>query len=459
MLSIQFNKPKDQSWIGKILLSYTIFICFIYLFTDKTSTRSYSYLIFNTAAVISMVVVSLRSKAKFGFSIFTPLLLGYLIKTLIGLAFWQFYIFPDYFTIDTSSFSFKHEEYLMTESWMRQIAEYRIAKGIFTLPPDMLTAKNFFIHYIMSNIYISGSFNPLDLSVQNILFSSYTAIIIANIVRRAGGNNLQIRAALLIAILQPMTMISTIIWRDTVGQFFVALGGYLIYRSTLLIGPKLLVYLLLASFSMLIQRLLYAFFPIFSILGFFIFARTKKITQFIYIPISLIIIQYLNQALFITDQISMGYGQNISSILLWLLLPLNIVRLFIGPLPWTTWFEFTDTTIFLISDYFQAAMNITLAFITYLTFRRPVFDQNTNNLRKIFIILFFMFIIAGIGVKDIHLPYMATGVIFLIPNIVLNNYGSKTFRYYNRTFLYLLLFNLLYVSVGLEGAGLVNIIR
>ena len=78
----------------------------------------------------------------------------------------------------------------------------------------------------MSNIYLSGSFNPLDLAVQNSLFSIFTALIIAHIVKSEGGSSKQIKLALLLGLFQPFSSISTVIWRDVVGQFFIALGGY-----------------------------------------------------------------------------------------------------------------------------------------------------------------------------------------------------------------------------------------
>jgi hypothetical protein len=198
-------------------------------------------------------------KSFYGFNIQNYLLFGFLLKLLIGFLFWQFYIFPNYFWDSSSFFHFQHEEYLLTESWMRDIAEDRIKNGFFYLSPQLLFIEHFEIHFLMSNMYLSGSFNPFDLSVQNSLFSIYTAFVILNITSYFGANSIQLRNSLLIALFQPFSIVSSIIWRDVFGQFFVSLGGLLMIKCLNKKFITVLILILLASLSMLIQRKIYFF--------------------------------------------------------------------------------------------------------------------------------------------------------------------------------------------------------
>ena len=128
----------------------------------------------------------------------------------------------------------------------------------------------------MSGIFLSGSFNAFDLAVQNSLFSIFTSLVIAQIVKEEGGTSKQIKIALLLTIFQPISFISTMIWRDVVGQFFLALGGYFLYKSTKKNKILMVALILLATISFFINRFLYAFFPLIVIFGYFFFLKKNK---------------------------------------------------------------------------------------------------------------------------------------------------------------------------------------
>jgi len=211
--------------LARVLLSYCIFILLVY-FLNRNNGRLNSFLVVNFSALVALAVLSFNLRKQFGFNVMQSVFIGYFIKLLIGYLFWEFYMFPNYFTNPISMFNFKHSEYLQTSWVMEDMAKERMTDGLFYFSVDTLRTKHYAIHYLMSNLYLSGSFNPFDIAVQNNLFSIYTAMIVLAISKQLGATARQMKYALNIAIYQPLSLISSIIWRDIVGQFFIALGGY-----------------------------------------------------------------------------------------------------------------------------------------------------------------------------------------------------------------------------------------
>jgi hypothetical protein len=192
-------------------------------------------------------------------------IVGFSVKLLIGYIFWEFYMWPDYFSNQNSTIVFDHYEYLYTHNSMEKIAEYRINNGFFTIPPlefILAQGKYFFINYIMSNLYMSGNFNLLDFSVQNTLFSFYTAIIISLIAMSFGTTKKQTKVIFIISLFQPFSFISVMIWRDVVGQFFAMFGVYLLLLSFNYRMIKIFAMLVISSLSMALLRSVYIFIPV-----------------------------------------------------------------------------------------------------------------------------------------------------------------------------------------------------
>jgi len=455
-VQISYN---NKNIIGIIAISYLIFILPIIMINHFVTNRAGSFIVVTISAILSIVYLGFNGKNKYGFSVTKFMLLGLFIKLFIGYIFWQFYIFPDYFSDSKTHFKFNHTEYLGTEVWMRQLADYRITYGYFSFPPDMSMMKHFNIHYFMSNLYLSGTFNPFDISVQNALLSLFSALIIAHIVKLEGGIPRQIKFALLLAIFQPWTMISSIIWRDIVGQFFIAIGGYWVYKASKTNGIYMVFLIIFASLSMYLQRLVYFFYPVITIFGYYLYKRRANY-KLLFIPIVIIFVVYFNNSFSISEKLAEGYGSNIYSTNLWLFLPINVIRLILGPLPWTVWFRFDDYTIFLISDYFQSVMDVVLvifSMIAYGKLRKQM--SNYKMILNLFGILFLLFILAGLGAGSIHLAYMATGAIFLIPAISLILTNQSFMKVFLLVFIFYIFINIFGIALGLTGQGLGNTFR
>ena len=437
--------------LARVLLSYCIFILLVY-FLNRNNGRLNSFLVVNFSALVALAVLSFNLRKQFGFNVMQSVFIGYFIKLLIGYLFWKFYLFPDYFSNPISMFKFGHSEYLYTEYLMKTMAIERLAEGLLYFSPQTLLTKHMAIHYLMSNLYLSGSFNPFDLATQNILFSSYTALIILAISKRLGATHRQMKFALVIAIYQPVSMISTIIWRDVVGQFFIALGGYF---TLMALNKKLriaILLLLIGATSMLMLRSIYFFFP-FLAYSINLIAKSKNKYNLLFIPVLIAVVQYLSSIFTITDGLE-TYGSQLTSLSLWIFLPLNIGRLFVGPFPWTQWFKFNDYTILQIADYFQSVITISLVILCIKGLRKKrLLTAPGYPGALLLLFLFIPFIFVALSTTDIHQLYMTTGVIFLIPSVIL----STTYYDYNRlnliVFFLFICANLIFLLLGLSGQG------
>ena len=439
--------------LARMLLSYTVFILMVMVFNRNQTDRFLSFAVVSISALTALGIQGYRLKQKLGFNLLRILVIGFIVKLVIGYLFWQFYLFPDYFTNPTSHIRFNHREYLYTEWLMKDIASERLSSGFFYVSPIILTFKHLKIHYLMSNLYMSGSYNPFDLAVQNSLFSMYTAVLVMAVARMLGATPRQLRFTTLLAVYQPLTMISSIIWRDTVGQFFVAFGGYLTFKAARSRFYIAFLLLLAGSFSMFMQRDIYFFFPL-LVYTTYIIVQSKNKFLVLILPILFGIIFYLNFMFELSEGLITSYAGNLTLNSLGLFLPINIIRIFVGPFPWTQWFSFTDATIFQVADYFQSVLSIAMVLVCIRAFARHLIpDPIQNKGSYLLVIMFIPFILAALGTIDVHQAYMTTGIVFLIPVLALSTEG-KSFSLYNfYVFVAFILVNLIWIVSGLAGSG------
>lgn len=452
------TKSATTNSFFKIFLSYLFFI-FLVTILNADANRLNSYLITILSTTIALFYLSTGSNKKFGFNIFWIAIFGFTFKLFIGYIFWQYYIFPDYFTSPRSQFQFNHHEYLLTFNWMQQLAEYRIDNGFLSFPIERLFDKHIFIHYIMSNLYLSGTFNPLDISVQNAYFSILSAYVVLLIGQHFALKKIQLKWILVIAVFQPFSLISSIIWRDVVGQFFIVIGIYLTILATKSNTRNAIIFIILASLSMWLQRFIYLIFPLLAYFFYSLFKRNVKSFALI-LPVTLLFVLYINSYFLLSEKVTESYGSSISSLNLWLFLPINLMRIFIGPFPWSNWFRFTDETVFLISDYFQAVVNIVLFYYAVKILRKQNFNQFFKDRLNLPLLFFVLFLFTALGTTGIHTSYLSTATIILpliiAPYEIFKNKVISRFIY---VFISFLIFNILLILTGLTGHGILSSFR
>jgi hypothetical protein len=450
MISI-FSKAMNGILL-KICISYMLFLTLILLFNQQSSRiESYSIILFS--ALIALIYLSFASQKYLGNKIGIIIIVGFLLKLFIGYIFWELYLFPDYFSYADSEMKFEHFEYLHTDNLMLEIAKFRINNGFFSFSIEWLVTKHIYLHYIMSNLYLTGNYHPLDNSIQNTLFSTYTAILIASFVKLLGSEKKYIKWALILAIYQPFAMISSMISRNMVGQFFVILGLYLLFNALSKSNIKLIFLILLASMSMYLERLIYAVFPIIITIVYLFFDKKGKLKILLIAPILLGLISLIS-FLFVVDNSLEFYGKNISGAIFWIYLPINILRLFIGPFPWTNWFNFDDNSIFLIGDYMQAVVNVTFVYFVIKYFFKNKLSALIKERHLFFIVSFSLFMFSALGTVDIHIGYMTIATVILIPVLVKITNPTQVRNTFVIVLTLFLALNVILLALGITGHGI-----
>ena len=445
------KKFSINSIVIQLFLSHVMFLLLLVLFGSGLG-RGESYLVAFISSVSSLMYLSYQFYRFFKINILFITLTGVCVKLLIGYIFWQFYIWPDYFFNPSSSIEFDHYEYLFTPRSMEVIAEYRIDHGFFSVPLEVdYMGKYFYIYYVMSNLYFSGNANLLDISIQNTLFSVYTAIIISVIAMKFGLNRLQIKTIFIIALFQPFSFISAMMWRDTVGQFFVMFGFYLLLSSFNAKTIKAVTTLLAASLSMALLRTVYVFLPVLLY-----FLRCVKVGVSVkQVLILLVLITIVVTSILSTNLIELliygysSYLSDLSNFKFILFLPLDYIRSLLGPFPWINWFQFNDNTIFLIGNYFQAVYVLVTLYFTVRYYKSSAGDF------KFFIALFFfMLLTMSLVTDDVHTEYFTFSAALLLPISAKYLTVIRFLRVYGIVFMGFIFLNILYLSLGLHGAGL-----
>jgi len=416
--------------------------------------RIESYLIAFFSASLSVVYLSYKFRRQYKINIAIVAMAGFCTKLLIGYMFWEFYMWPDYFN-QYSYLAFDHYEYLFTHNSMEKIAEHRINNGFFSLPPVVYAlgqGKYIFINYIMSNLYMSGNSNLLDFSVQNTLFSFYTAIIVSLIAIRFGASKRQAKVVFIISLFQPFSFISVMIWRDVVGQFFFMFGVYLLLISFNARMMKVSAILVISSLSMALLRSVYVFIPIFLyFLKYFKdgIVSVRKGLIFLFLMAFSALVLYRSNLIAFLDAGYSSYLRDASSIKFIVLLPIDYIRALIGPFPWINWFQFTDNTIFLIGNYLQAVYVIA---ILYLTIK---YYKSSKSVFKFYVsFLFFLLLTMSLAPDDIHTEYFTFAAALLLPISAKYLTINRFILTYGVVFSGYIVLNIIYLLLGLYDQGL-----
>ena len=440
---------KNKNILLHLFISYLLFISILIIFGGGLS-RVASYAVAFMAATFSICFLSHKFKDIYHVNITSIAMIGFCIKLLIGYIFWDLYMWPNYFSNEYSQIVYDHFEYLFTHNSMEKIAEHRLSNSFFSLPPvdyALGQGKYIFINYIMSNLYLSGNSNLLDFSIQNSLFSFYTAVLISLMSIIFGATKKQAKIIFIIALFQPFSFISIMIWRDVVGQFFFMLGVYLLlisFNEKIIKASTIIVF---SSISMALLRSIYIFIP------FFLYSLKYLKDGMISLRKGLIFAVLIIFFLFILARTSLisflesgysSYLSGISSIQFIITLPIEYFRAILGPFPWINWFKFTDNTIFLLANYLQAVYVVSI-----LYFAIKYYKSSQSEFKSYIAFLFFLLLTMSLAPTDIHTEYYTFAAVLLLPISAKYITIPRFMLSYILVFSIFLILNLIYFSIRL----------
>jgi len=452
------TQSKQNNLLINLFGSY-LFIIFAIILVGNELDRVQSYLVLFFFTFFSIFYLCAQFFRLFAVNILLVSIIGFVTKLIIGYIFFEFYLWPDYFSNQYSKISFDHWEYLFFWESVKAIADYRIEHGYFSIIGysyfenlHVYQGKYLFLNYIMSNLFLSGNKNLLDFSIQNSLFSFYTAIIISLIGMRFNCTKKHIKIIFIISLFQPFSFISVMIWRDVVGQFFVILGVYLLLLLNNANIFKSILILLFSSISMGLLRPVYICIPfILYYYKFFTqgFKKNKEIIFFMLVT-SIIIITFFNSEFQNFLKISYhSYVGELDVTKFLILLPINFIRNLIGPFPWLVWFNFDDGTIFLIGNYLQAVYVTVIFFFTIIYYKTSDIEIKFHLILISLIIL--LMAISVIGINNSYFSFCAA----LCLPIFIKRISLKKFYYtYFIFFCGFILLNIIYIALGFYGSNL-----
>lgn len=407
-----------------IFYSYLVFLSILFLF-GKGFNALTSFLItsFACLSAIYFIIYKLRN-VLFNQIDFFWIGLIFCIQTIIGAFHFDSIINQNYFIENRTSvdlYSTYYYDIIYFAFLVDLIAEDRLLNGyLFINPGSVAFHKNYFLAYLVSDIFILGDAYVLNYTAINVLSIFYSGIIISLIHKNLfkDSNTSMQRKLFYLTIMQPIAWIPSHTMRDVLGAFVIILSIGLIYSSINRIQK--IFFLFLGVFLVMQHRLAYVFS---SFVGFLYLnlRGTKTLSFSTFFSIFLLI-------LFLVFILNSTFYDLFSSNLTGLYLNSNLVDfnfydfifkfivLIIGPFPWTQYFDGSSTGY--VSFYFstlilQAAFQLTIFYFLFINIKK-IFSK--KELRDYFFIIL-LFAIPAFFSQGGHnlylLPSSMLGICFL----------------------------------------------
>lgn len=343
---MELNKKESYlKYIGHIFFSYIICIGVFALFGKGYSAID-SFLITLLALFLSVTYIFYIFRGILFKSIdYFFVILIFILQIVIGVLHFQFIINPNYFLFDELGIYFQTYYYDIAyfAYLIDIISQYRLNEGY--LSADLaggVINKNYFLAYLVSDIFYFGDRYALNIISINILSIFYSGILLSILATKIVGpiKLFYRRKIFYFSILTPLAFIPSHTMRDVLGAFIIILSVSLIYFSKTRLQKAILYPV---SVILVFQhRQAYFISMIGSILTKnyaskqsirSIFFGILLIALSIFFVSSLEIFQIFNSLFSDTLKNSNLSGSGIILILD------NIFKMIIGPFPWTQFFN------------------------------------------------------------------------------------------------------------------------
>lgn len=338
------------------------------------------------------------------------------LRVIIGVAHYLLFIDSSYFDTNTPVYS-----YLWDYEWlhysMGKISRYWVEDGFGSLPPEYLFAiKNtILMPYFALLYYLTGNEHFLNVTIVNSFHAVMVAVLVTGFAVQIATKK-GVHAVFTIALLQPFGLFSSMLWRDSVGQFFLIAGAILIiqYKGKL----SNIAMPLLGSLLMMSLRNLYFLVGLSTaFMSSMVVAKNRwhtYISSITSLSIALLILNYyLADLIFVFYDLQnqdLAYSKDVISI------PKKILTGLTGPFPWTQILD--PSTVgreYLLADILQAIFNVTTFF---LVLQGLVQNKIKWNEPPYFAALIFVFSIALLGLLSYgHVSYVTVATVLLLPVI------------------------------------------
>ena len=431
--------------VWEYLLRLTLLVAIIYIYftllgnnTNQLSSFIASSIAFLLATVFATIILLKETKWIFFF------VFAYIVKVFIGLVHYLYFIDADYFN-GNGEYKSLTTEFEAVFDGISSFAIFKMESSLFFFESlSSGVTHQELLSFISIPFMFFGNF-VLTISPVNAFFSLLISINILLIAKyKFNFSNKNLKYVAFITAYFPITLISSLLWRDVVGMSLMTIGITLLYFSKRSLSQYL--FLIIACYLFYLQRTTY---PFILALAFFtnnILASQFKIRQLnlFFKVLSIVFFIYLMTFIFSfgNTEANSNLLENTLNLNL-LALPLKFVLGLIGPFPWTNFliYESFPAYAYQLQDYLQGTFNVAFVFIM---FRNKFFrKENINLLNLIGVFL----IISGLTNIYMHISYVSFGFMFLIPWLftVINLKEFK--RIYMLAFMSLIVLNLIVVLI------------
>ena len=400
----QIHRPYLK-YVLDIFLSYLLFVIIIAFF-GKGFSASASLGIALFSCGIAIIFNIYRAQNTI-FKQVDYFFIGtiFIVQILIGIIHFDHIVNPNYFSADVLGVDINYGTYYRDIGYFAYlidlIAEYRIEEGFFASnTADGLFHKNYFLAYLISDLFYFGDAYILNILAINLLAIFYSGVLLALIANKLF-HNLDInkrRMVFYLTIMQPIAWIPSHTMRDIFGAFIVILSISLILFSVTKIQKILFGLLSLALVFQHRSAYVISMFGSILVSNYPIFRVRKTagtlMVLVLFIPIiylisSTNILQQFLALLFISQENSMLSGavndRNANIIE-------HSIKLIVGPFPWTQYFDgsvegyagFYSTTAIL-----QAAWHLTIIYFLTMKIKMIIFYKNLR--RHLYVVILFAF--------------------------------------------------------------------
>jgi hypothetical protein len=395
------------------------------------------------------VFYALGLRRYLGKSALKVLLIAYILRILVGVLHYLTIMDPDYFKYPEFysylwDFKWMHESLIFVSNWWHLY-------GLFSALPHLFfeTTKNAYLHMYSALLYYFSGVNALNISPWNSLHNIYTAGLVGMLALQEGATRKQALFAMTLAAFEPFGFISSMMWRDSVGQSFLVLGVYLIvtYRRQMVLCVLLLP---IAAFLTYAYREPYVMVIFAGTVAMWLLDRQLSVGKKIIILVAVFSITLTSQLLSILWNIGVqqrSLGIQLSSEK-FIYLPLRAIRAVMGPFPWWQIFDRPDGYEYMLADYAQAAFNLAVMFIVVPMGWRQWKKSRSIDPSLLFSLLFW---IGGAIATGVHMAYVSAGMVLFLPMACKGRISWRLALFFSASFFFVA--NLVYWLTGLYRAG------
>ena len=368
--------------------------CFFLIlnFSSDEMSNLHSYFIALSGGLLSISLLFLILKKYISRGMFLLAILFFVIKLLTGTIHYILLFDNDYFASSVSSF-----DYLFEYNWLFDSMGI-ISEGLSTGDNDALlnqqeVNKNYEMVLFLSMLFLLGGAKTLHFACFNSLILVLTSLFIYFIGLKVNGTQRECFFIFLVSLLQPFEFITSILARDTLGQFFIIFSVYFIistHKLLLKVG-----WILLGSILVSFVREVYLVIPVAALVSSYFLERLTS--SFKAFPVRDVI--FLFAGLFTFIMLFQVFGSSIFSRFLdinflskIISLPISIIYALVGPFPWTQILLEVPGWEFHPPLYLQSIYNFTLILGT--TFF--LLNNHTKMEEKFILLVVSLFFLSGI---------------------------------------------------------------